>query len=523
MKALSNRTRTTTSLPARTMTLLRNWTLVPGAIAASVLLGNLPTASAATGDALVIEAGRIITQAGDDIIDGVIVIQDGRITAIGAAADVEKPWDAPVMGGPDFTAFPGFIEAHTNSGMDRANENLDVTPFLNVRDSIDPVNFFFEDCKRWGITTLNVQQGNNTVVAGNGRIVKPVGVTVEEMTIRPDFGYKISLAPKSGKSRATQRQTLNRAFGGLRSDLEDKVAAAKQGEAFAQREALGQGRERDADAGEGRAMTGEGWKVEGLEMVKRSDIDAKVLPILEMVEGRHRTFIYCGAPMDVQPAIDFATANGLLAKATLVLDDSCWKAADAVKASGLSVVLDSNMVHIEVDPITEEETETFVPGVFSEKGIPFALSSANPSTNSLWFQAALCVGYGMERSDALAAVTMTPASLLGLGDTLGSLEVGKAGNVLLLSGDPLDMTSWVEFTIVDGVKIYDRSKDVRNRHLLYGVEPRGATAIKSDAPETPSEVEVDGEVEDGDKVEVDGEAPEEEVTEDVVEEPTTKD
>jgi|FLOH01.1.fsa_nt_gi imidazolonepropionase-like amidohydrolase len=522
MKFLPNRTHATTLLPARTMTLLRNWTLVPGAIAASVLFGNLPSASAAVGDSIVIEAGRIITQAGEDIVDGVIVITDGRITAIGAAADVEKPWDAPVMGGPEFTVFPGFIEAHTNNGMDRPNENLDVTPFLNVRDSIDPVNFFFEDCKRWGITTLNVQQGNNTVVAGNGRVVKPVGVTVEEMTIRPDFGFKISISPKSGKSRATQRQTLNRAFGDLRSDLESQVESAKLDEELAAREALGQGREREAEEGEGRAMTGSGWKVEGLERIKRSEIDEKVLPLLEMVEGRHRTFLYCGAPMDVQTAIDFATENGLLAKATLVLDASCWKAADAIKASGLSVVLDSNMVHIEVDPITEEETETFVPSVFAEKGIPFALSSANSSTNSLWFQAALCVGYGMERTEALAAVTTAPANILGLGDTVGSLEVGKAGNLLLLSGDPLDMTSWVEFTIIDGVKIYDRSKDVRNRHLLYGVEPRGTLAIESTASETPSKIEVDGEVTEEAKGEPVEEVAEEPI-EEVVEETTKKD
>jgi imidazolonepropionase-like amidohydrolase len=476
------------------MTLLRNWTLVPGALCASLLLGTGSVADASPADNLVIEAGRIITQTGDDITDGVIVIENGRIAAIGPAADVEKPWDAPVIGGPEFTAFPGFIEAHTNSGMDRANENLDVAPYLDVRDSIDPVSFFFEDCKRWGVTTLNVQQGNNCVVAGNGRIVKPFGMTVEEMTVRPNFGFKISLAPKGGKSRATQRQTLDRAFLGLKTDLEGMVEEANRDDDYARREALSQGREREEKDAPGRAMTGDGWKVDGLEMIDRADIDAKVLPILEMVEGRHRTFIYCGAPMDVQPAIDFARTNGLLGKTTLVLAGSCWKAADAIAEAGLSVVLDSNMVHLEVDPVTEEETETFVPGVFAEKGIPFALSSANSSTNSLWFQAALCVGYGLDRSAALDAVTRTPAKVLGLEDTLGSLEVGKAGNVLLLSGDPLDMTSWVEFTIVDGVKIYDRSKDVRNRHLLDGVEPRGAVAIKSDASETPSKTDAEEEV-----------------------------
>src|SRR5262245_17931127 len=70
----------------------------------------------------VIEAGRIITQAGPDIENGRIVIAGGRIVAVGKADEVEKPWDATVLGGTAFVAFPGFIEAHTSQGMDRPNE-----------------------------------------------------------------------------------------------------------------------------------------------------------------------------------------------------------------------------------------------------------------------------------------------------------------------------------------------------------------------------------------------------------------
>ncbi|MBC8451291.1 MAG: amidohydrolase family protein [Planctomycetes bacterium] len=436
-----------------------------------------------------IEAGRIITQAGDDITDGVIVVENGRITAIGPAADIERPWDATVVGGPDFVAAPGFVEALSSNGMDRANENLDVTPFLDVRDSIDPVHFFFEDCKRWGITTINVQQGNNTVVAGRGRIVKPVGMTVEEMTVRPSFGYKISFAPKSGKSRATQRQVLRRTFEDFRMELEGMVQDASDEADTARREALAQGRDAEDKDAAGRPMEGDGWKVEGLEKIDRDAIDAKELPLLDMVEGRTHTFIYCGAPMDVQPAIDFAKANGLAKGATLVLDNSCWKAADAIAAAGMSVILDSNLVHIETDPVTEVETETFVPGVFAEKGIPFALASANSTTNSLWFQAALCVAHGMSRTDALAAVTNTPAKLIGLGDQLGSLEVGKLANVLLLTGDPLDMTSYVDKAVVEGSVIYDSATDLRNKHLFEGQAPRGAAAVETEEVEEPSKID----------------------------------
>ena len=172
----------------------------------SAVLGA--SALAQSDSKLVIDAGRIITQAGADIENGRILIEGGRIAAIGKQDEIEKPWDAQMLNGPKLVAFPGFVETHTSQGMDRPNENIDVAPFLDIRDSIDPVAYFFEDCLRYGMTTINVQQGSNCVVGGRGMIVRPVGMTVEEMTVRPLFGMKLSTRPKNGKSRATQMQAL---------------------------------------------------------------------------------------------------------------------------------------------------------------------------------------------------------------------------------------------------------------------------------------------------------------------------
>jgi imidazolonepropionase-like amidohydrolase len=441
-------------------------------LAAFLLLGPVALA----GDKLVIEAGRIITQAGPEITNGLVVIENGRITAVGKAEEVEKPWDAPVIGGPEWVAFPGFVEAHTFQGMDRANENIDVAPFLDIRDSVDPVAYYFEDCLRWGITTTNVQQGNNCVVGGRGMIVRPVGLTIEEMAVRPLFGIKMSAAPKGGKSRATQMQALRRAFDELRRYLEDLVQKERDERGFAEREALFQGRDLEGEKAVGRAMTGNAWTVEGLDLIPRGAIDEKQAPLLDVVEGRVPVFLYCGAPLDVPHALEVARANGFLARTTLVIDDSCWKAADAIAEAGVPVVLDGTLVHIERDPITGEEIETFVPGVLREKGIRFAISSENANTHSLWYQAALAIGLGLEREAALDAVTKVPAEVLGMGKDIGSIEVGKLGNVVLFSGDPLSVTSWVERVVIEGREVYDRTKDVRNKHLLEGVQPKGTTA-----------------------------------------------
>jgi len=440
------------------------------------LLLAATAATAQAQDKLVIEAGRIVTSAGPDIVDGVIVIEDGRIAAIGAADEVEAPWDATVIGGPDFTATAGFVEAHTNSGLDRPNENLDVAPFLDVRDSIDPVSFFFEDCLRWGITTVNVQQGNRCVIGAQGMIVRPGGMTVEEMMVRPQHGIKMSASPKQGKSRATQAQTLRRAFEDLKTYLEEVVQEKKDGKDYARREALYQGRDLEGEKAKGRAMEGSAWTVDGLELVPRGEIDEKQEPLLDIVEGRQTCYVYCSSPMDVRTALDVARENGFLAKTVLILHERCWKAADLIAEAGVPVILEGDQIHVERDPFTGEEIETFVPGVLQDKGIRFALSSGDSNTHSLWFQAALAVGHGLDPEVARAAVTKTPAEILGLGQDLGTLEVGKLANVVLFSGDPMSITSWVEHVVIEGDEVYDRAKDVRNKQLLDGTRPPGTMA-----------------------------------------------
>lgn len=441
---------------------------------------------------LVIEAGRIVTQAGPDIENGRIVIEGGRITAVGTAAEVEKPWDATVIGGPKLVAFPGFVEAHTSQGMDRQNENIDVAPFLDIRDSIDPVAYFFEDCLRYGVTTINVQQGGNCVVGGRGMIVRPVGMTVEEMAVRTLYGMKLSARPKSGKTRATQMQALRFAFDDLRYYLEGLVAKEKDEQGYAKREALFQGRELEAEKAEGRPMTNTAWKVEGLELIPRGALDERYEPLLGLLEGRYPVFFHCAEPVDVAHALEIARENGILAKTTLVIEDGCWKAADLIAEAGVPVVLEGPLVDVERDPITGEERETFAAGVLHEKGIRFALSSEDPNTRAPAFQAALAIGRGLERAVALDAVTRVPAEILGLGTEVGSLEKGKLGNVLLFSGDPLSVTSWVEHVVIEGKPVYDRAKDVRNKHLLEGVQPAGTTPATAAGGEDPEHADEHG-------------------------------
>ena len=435
----------------------------------------------ASGGKLVVKAGRVITQSGADIQNGVIVIENGRITAVGP--DTKAPWDADVLDHPELVAFPGYVEAHSPRGMDRPNENIEVAPFLDVRDSIDPISFYFEDSLRAGVTTINIQQGNACVIGGQGMIVKPFGITIEQMAVRTQSGVKVVASPRPGTSRATQAQALRRAFGDLRRYLEKLVQDTKDGKDTARREALAQGRDMDKDENKkGRAMEGSAtWKVKDLELVPRGEIDDKQEPLLRMVEGKLPVFLYCDSAAAVSLALEVARENGLMGTTTLVLEGDSWKAADLIAAANLPVILSPNLVYTERDPVSGKESQTFVPGVFDKKNVRFALQSLTPTAQSLWFQAATCVAWGLDRKKSLDAVTRTPAEILKLGKRVGSLEAGKDGNVLLLSGDPLSVKTTVQYVVLEGNLVYDRSKDVRVKHLLEGVEQNNAAPTGAQA------------------------------------------
>lgn len=468
-----------------------------------------PALQTSTDGNVVIKAGKVITLSGEAIENGIIVIEGGRITAVGS--DIKYPWNADVKEFPDAVAFPGFVEALTNRGVDRANENIDVAAFLSVKDSIDPVNFYFEDALRAGVTTINVQQGADCVVGGQGYIVKPGGMTVEQMTVRPMSGLAISAIPKRGKSRATQAFALRRAFDDLRRYLDGVVQQKRDGQDYATREALYQGREADEETSKGREMGGDAWKVTDLQLVPRWEIDEKQAPLLSLVEGKIPAYFYCGSATDVHTALSVAKDNGFLARTVLVLSGDCWKAVDTIASSGVPVILRGAVLSVERDPVSGDEIETFVPGVFQEKGVRFALQSGSSSTRSLWYQAALCVGQGMTREQAIAAVTTTPADLIGLSKRVGSLEPGKDGNVVLFSGDPLSVTSHVLSVIIEGNEAYDRATDIRVRHLSTGEQPantapEGGVEGKPHAHEDPVEEKEDHTDEGENEVEEEGDA-----------------
>ena len=193
-----------------------NKTYILAAVAIVVLAatGNLQAQKP-----LAFQGAKIITMAGETIEDGTIVFRDGKIAAVGA--DVKVPVEARVIDASDKVIMPGFVEAHTSSGMSQANETNPIVPYVSVIDSIDPMSAYFRSARRNGVTTVRVVPGNSTLIGGQAAVIKTGGEFIDDMVLKSDAGVKISLRPVSG-SRMGHLAKLRKALDEAKRKLDEK-------------------------------------------------------------------------------------------------------------------------------------------------------------------------------------------------------------------------------------------------------------------------------------------------------------
>ena len=433
----------------------------PWKIAVLLLLAG--STSAVAQDRLAIRGATIIPVVGDRIEGGTILISDGRIEAVGK--DISIPVEAKVIDATGRFIMPGMINVHSAAGMSQANEQNSNVPFLSVVDSIDPIAGFFEESRRNGVTTAAVVPGNSTMIGGQAAIVKTAGSYVNDMLVKRDAGLKISLAPTSGSSRMSHFARLRRELLKAQKPEEEKDAS---GEKPAE-EAKPEGESGDTPKPEGDAAATPAATPSPSAQAETEKATREAL--VSLLKGEMPAIIYCETSMDVPQAL--ALVDEFKLKPILVLGRDCYKAANLVADRKLPVVLDSSMVYWQTDPITRKEEKIVLPKIFSDAGASYVFQAADNGTSLgthyYWYQAATAVRYGMSAEDALKALTLDSAKLLGIHDSVGSIEMGKDADLVILTGEPLSVSTWVETTLVGGKVVYQKSEDDELR-LLFNPE-----------------------------------------------------
>lgn len=407
------------------------------------------TAAARSQDNVAIKAGKVVTITGPTIDDGVVLIQNGRIVKVGKQADVEIPWDAKVIDASDKYLLPTWVLAHSQGGIRSANENMQNVPYVSIGDAVDPASSFFEDCLRNGVGTVNVLPGNNTLLGGQGMVLRPAGRTVEDMAVQTNSGIKLSLATANNSGRLQQIRKLRRALEEGREYVADFERRKQEFEQEKKAGAVAKDKE---------------W-TEEYERAKK--------PIAELLAKKRKGWLYVPSGAEVEEALRLSSELDL----EIVLGQNIKAAVALLQKLKAPVVLDDTIEFYDRDEDTDKESKVNTARLLADAGVPFALSLGQGGATSYpWWQMATCVRGGVDRRTALEAMTVVPARMLGLEDQLGSITEGKLANLQILTGDPLQATTWVDTVLLEGRVVYTRKDDPRLKYLLQAPPTAAAAA-----------------------------------------------
>ncbi len=403
-------------------------------VAAALLLA----VSTPSQEVLAVKGGRILTVTGPNIDDGVVLIENGRITKVAKAADIEIPWAAKVIDATGKVVMPTWVVAHSQAGQRGLNENMQNVPWLSVADAIDPAATYFEDALRNGVGTIHVLPGNQTLLGGSGMVVQPTGRTVEDMAVTANTGIKMSLF-SGGGGRLQQIRRLRRAIEDVREYLAD----------FDRRKAEF---EKEKEAG---AIPADKTWTEEIDRTKKAACD--------LVQKKTRGWLFVPSVAELDEAMRLTQQLDLV----LVLGQNIDEGVMLLKKLGQPVILDEEIEYYEADAETQKEHKVCSAKLLADAGVPFALSlGLGGPTSYPWWQIGTCVRNGVDRRQAIDALTMVPARLLGLADQIGSIAEGKLGNLQILTGDPLLATTWVDTVVLEGNVVYERSEDAKLQYLF---------------------------------------------------------
>jgi imidazolonepropionase-like amidohydrolase len=392
-------------------------------------------------DTVAVKAGRVIPMTGGELRDATILIENGRIKAIGDK--VEVPWNAVTIDAKDKVVLPTYVLAHSSGGMRGGNENLANVPYLTVQDAVDPSSKFFQECLRNGIGTIHVIPAHRTLIGGQGMIAKPYGQTVEDLTVRAKGGLKLSLYAEPGGA-LNQVAKLRRALDEVRDHLADYERRKKEFDA----EKTAAGNKDDKQEFDGK-------------------LDPTKQPAVDLLAGKNIAFLYVPDGAMVQEARRLMAEFGF--RAVLVLGPAAHKAVTQLSGLDAPVVLDGDLEVWEKDPVTNKTKKACLGAELFARGVPFALdvsTGSNGAERFPWWQMATLMRNGVDRGTALRAFTTIPAKLLGIDDEVGTLAPGKRANLQVLTGDPLASTTWVDTVLLDGEVVYERGKDPRLQYLF---------------------------------------------------------
>jgi imidazolonepropionase-like amidohydrolase len=367
---------------------------------------------------IAIKGETVWTMAGEPIQNGVVLINNGKIEAVGTAAQIKIPANYRIVSAKVVT--PGLIDAHTVIGLAgymnqphdqmQVDESSPMQPELRAIDSYNAREKLVEWVRGFGVTTIHTGHAPAALVSGQTMIAKTFGDNVDDVAIVPTAMVSVTLGSDALET------------GGKAPGTRAKQAAMLRAALI---KAQNYGKKED------------GARDLSMEMMKMV-IDRKI-PLLVTAQRAQ----------DIMTALRIAKEFNI----KIVLDGAAesYLVLDEIKASGFPVIIHPTMFRAGGDT---ESLSMETASKLKTAGISFALQSGYetyvPKTRVVLYEAGVAASYGLSKRDALASITIDAAKILGLESRIGSIEEGKDADIALFDGDPFEYTSHCVGTIIDG-------------------------------------------------------------------------
>lgn len=410
--------------------------------AISVLIAALlvPGVTAEETSVVAVKAGTVYPVSSAPIQDGIILIRDGKIEAVGK--DITIPEGAEVIDAAGKVVIPGLIDAFTTLAEPGRDDEESVTPDIRA---VDAFNFYGEYRRMLagGVTTVYVSPGQRRLVSGLGSVVKLAGDSVAKRRLRDSSALRITIGELPKNPPALWNPPVPPDPCHPMVPQEKQLPTTRMGEMAVLRNVFGQAQQYLND--------------------RPRKIDWKMESLLPVLTRKLPVRINCHNAQDIRSAILFSEVFNL----RLIIEGGteAYSVINQIKWSGAPVVVTGAF-----EPgrqYQKDDTMDIMLGrvnpanarLLAEAGIKFALSAPTDDTiGDLQFVAGYAVSQGLSPEEALKAITITPAEILGIADRTGSIEKGKDADLVILTSEPFDVQSAVDKTLIDGKVVYTRSE-----------------------------------------------------------------
>ncbi len=393
-----------------------------GALLALMVFSSVSAAQVA------VKAGKIHTVSGEVIRDGVIIVLEGKIAAVGPAVDFRIPTGFEVLEAAVVT--PGLVDVRSTAGLtgiyngdnqthdqDMLETSKPVQPGLRAIDAYNPREELIDYVRSYGVTTIHTGHAPGPLISGQTMLAKTRTTTVADAVFNPFFGVAANLTP-GAQNGAGAPGTRGKIVAVLRETL---IGAQEYKATLA--------------------------KYDGEGPPPARDLSKEAL--LEVLAGKAPLIVTANQAQDIASALRLKAEFDL--NLWLDMAAEAYTLIDEIKAANVPVLLHPTMYRAAGDAKNLSFTTA---QKLAEAGIPFAIQTGYegyvPKVRVLLFEAALAAAHGLGPARALEAITLSPARLLKIDDRVGSIEVGKDGDLALFDGDPFEYTTHCIGVVIEG-------------------------------------------------------------------------